>query len=135
MLEEELQDFDEAFGACEVAVEGDAAVLVEDGAGGGLEEYVGERITSGYFSFDLLLQIVGGVLGFPEAVDEGEGVDEGTVGAEGLLVGAFELVLLNEVPVVGRGALFEDVGEGGAGIAFSGVAVLFKGGESFEVGP
>ncbi len=36
-----------------------------------------------------------------------EGVDEGSVGAEGLLVGAFELVLLDEVPVVGEGAFFE----------------------------
>jgi hypothetical protein len=56
-------------------------------------------------------------------VDEGEGVDEGSVGAEGLLVGAFELVFLDEVPVVGAGAFLEEVGKGGAGVAFGGVAV------------
>ena len=43
-----------------------------------------------------------------------------------MLAGAFELVLLDEVPVVGAGAFFEEVGEGGAGIAFGGVSVLVK---------
>ena len=57
-------------------------------------------------------------------MDEGEGVDEGSVGAEGLFVGAFELVLLDEMPVVGVGAFFEEVGEGGAGVAFGFVSVL-----------
>jgi hypothetical protein len=67
-------------------------------------------------------------------VDEGEGVDEGSVGAEGLLVGAFELVLLDEVPVVGAGAFLEEVGEGGAGVAFGFVSVLVKLGEGGVVG-
>lgn len=52
----------------------------------------------------------------------------------GVLVGAFELVLLDEVPAVGGAAAFEEVSEGGAGVAFGGVAVLLKGGEGFEVG-
>jgi len=134
MIEEELEDFDEVFGFGEVAVEGDAVVLVEDGAVGGLEEDVGEGVARGYFGFDLFLQVVGGVLGFPQAVDEGEGVDEGSVGAERLLVGAFELVLLDEVPVVGAGAFLEKVGEGGAGVAFGFVSVLVKLGESGVVG-
>jgi hypothetical protein len=42
VLEEELEDFDEVIRPGEVAVEGDAVVLVEDGAVGGLEEDVGE---------------------------------------------------------------------------------------------
>jgi hypothetical protein len=126
MLEEVLEDFDEVFGFGKVAVEGDTVVLVEDGAVGGLEEDVGEGVAPGYFGFDLFLEVVGGVLGLPEAVDESEGVDEGSVGAEGLLVGAFELVLLDEVPVVRGGATLEQVGEGGAGVAFSGVAMLVE---------
>ncbi len=62
-------------------------------------------------------------------MDEGEGVDEGAVGAEGLLAGASELVLLDEVPVVGAAAALEEVGEGGAGVAFGGVAVAVELGE------
>jgi hypothetical protein len=46
---------------------------------------------------------------------EDEFVNQCTVGAERLLVGAFELVLFDEVPVVGW-SIFEEVGEGGAGV-------------------
>ena len=99
---------------------------VEDGAVGRLEEDVGERVASGDLRFDLALEVVGGVFCFPETVDEGEGVDEGAVGAERLLAGALELVLLDEVPVVGAGAAFEQVGEGGTGVALGGVAVLVE---------
>jgi hypothetical protein len=56
-------------------------------------------VAFGGFGLDFFLQVVGGVFGLPEAVDEGEGVDEGSVGAEGLFVGAFELVFLDEVSV------------------------------------
>ena len=69
------------------------------GAVGGLEEDVGERVALGGLGLDLFFEVVGGVFGLPEAVDEGEGVDEGCVGAEELFVGAFELVFLDEVPV------------------------------------
>jgi hypothetical protein len=55
----------------EVAFAGDAVVLVEDGAVGGLEEDVGEGVACGCFFLDFGLEIVGGVFGFPEAVDEG----------------------------------------------------------------
>ncbi len=75
---------------------------------------------------DLLFEIVVGVFGFPDAVDEGEVVNEGSAGTDGLLGGAFEGVLLNEVPVVGRAAFFEEVGEGGAGVAFGGVALAVE---------
>ncbi len=82
-------------------VEGDAVVLIEDGVAGGLEEDVGEGVALFELLADLYCEVVVGVLGFPDAVDEGEVVDEGSVGAEGLLVGAFELVLFDEVPAVG----------------------------------
>jgi hypothetical protein len=116
------------------AVEGDAAVLVEDGAGGGLEECVGEGIALGDLGFDFFLEVVGGVFGLPDAVLEGELVDECAVGAEGLLAGAFEVVLLDEVPAVGSAALLEEVGEGGAGVAFGGMAVFLELGERLVVG-
>jgi hypothetical protein len=88
-----------------------------------LEKDVGEWVARGNFGLDFLLQVVGSVLRFPEAVDEGKGVDERSVGAEGLLGGPFELVLLDEMPAVGRGALLEDVSEGRAGVAFGVVTV------------
>lgn len=134
VLEEEFEDFDELFGGGDGVVEGDAVALVEDGVAGGLEEDVGEGIAGFALALDLFGEVVVGVLGFPEAVDEGEVVDEGAVGAEGLFVGAFELVLLDEVPAVGGAAALEEVGEGGAGVAFGGVAVFGEGGEGFEVG-
>jgi len=52
----------------------------------------------------------------------------------GVVSWCFELVLLDEVPVVGAGAFLEEVGEGGAGVAFGGVAVLVELGESGVVG-
>jgi hypothetical protein len=91
---------------------------IEDGAVGGLEEDVGEGVAWGYFGLDLFLEIVGGVFG----------------GSEGLLVGALELVLLDEMPTVGGGAFFEEVGEGGAGVAFGVIAVKVELGEGVEVG-
>jgi hypothetical protein len=36
----------------------------------GFEDF-GCAVACGYFGFDLFLQVVGGPLGFPEAVDEG----------------------------------------------------------------
>jgi hypothetical protein len=80
-----------------------------------LEEGVGEGIPFGDLGLDFLLEVVGGVFGFPDAVLEGELVDEGTVGAEGLLAGSFEVILLDEVPAVGGAAFLEEVGEGGVG--------------------
>ena len=77
VLEEEGEDFEELFGLVNGCIEGDAVVLIEDGAGGGLEEDVGEGVAFGDLLLDLGLQVVGGVFGFPEAVDEGEVIDGG----------------------------------------------------------
>lgn len=128
VLEEGFEDFYELFGVGNFVVEDDAVALVEDGAAGGLEEDVGERAAGVAFAGDFFGEVV--------------------VGAEGLLatpatktcrwgprlVGAFELVLLDEVPAEGRAAALEEVGEGGADVALGGVAVLREGGEGFEVG-
>ena len=97
--------------------------------GWGLEEDVGEGVAFGDLLLDLGLQVVGGVFGFPEAVDKGEVINEGAIGTEGLLARALELVLLDEVPAEGAAALLDEVSEGGAGVALGGVAVLFEGGE------
>ena len=91
---------------------------------GGMEEDVDGWVAGGELALDLFVEVVCGVFGFPEAVDQGEVVYEGSVSAEGLFGGAFELVLLYEVPGVGGGAALEEVGEGGTGVAFRGVAVV-----------
>jgi hypothetical protein len=65
-----------------------------------------------YFGLDLLLQIVGGVLRLPQPVDESEGIDERSIGSQRLLGCALELVLLDEMPVVRRCTLLQDIGEG-----------------------
>ena len=50
-----------------------------------------------------------------------------------MLDGAFELVLLDEVPAIGGAAALQEISEGGAGVAPGGVAVALKGGEGGEV--
>lgn len=60
--------------------------------------------------------------------------DDRPVCAKRLFAGAFEGVLLDEVPAVGRAAALEEVGEGGAGVALGGVAMFCEGGEGVEVG-
>jgi len=92
--------------------------------GPGLDEDVGEGIALFELEADFSGEVVVGVLGFPDAVDEGEIVDEGSVGAEGLLVGAFEGVLGDNVPAVGAGAAAEKFFEGEASVALGGVAVF-----------
>ncbi len=126
MIKKLLEDVNEFFGVCNRAVEGDAAVLIKNGVAGGLEEHVSERVALGDFFLDLCFEVVVGVLGFPETVLEGEGVDEGAVRTERLLACAAEVILLDEVPAVRSAAGLEEVGEGGAGVAFGGVAVLLE---------
>jgi hypothetical protein len=43
-------------------------VLVKDGEVGLPEQYVLPRVADGELVFDFLVEVVGGVLGFPEAV-------------------------------------------------------------------
>jgi hypothetical protein len=87
-----------------------------------LEEGVGERIACGDLLFDLGSEVVVGILGLPEAVLQGEIVDEGAVGAERLLVGALEWIFGDERPVVSAGAAAQQILKGGASVAFGGVA-------------
>ena len=63
----------------------------------------------------------------------GEVVYQGSVGAEGLLVGAFEGVLGDDVPAVGAGAAAEEFFEGEAGVALGGVAVFVGDGQGVVV--
>jgi len=100
---------------------------------GGLEEDVCEGVALFELEADFFGEVVVGVFGFPDAVDEGEVVDEGSVGAEGLLVGAFEGVLGYDVPAVGAGAAAEKLFEGEAGVALGGVAVFVRDGEGVVI--
>ena len=52
---------------------------------GGLGEDVGEGVALFELEADFFGEVVVGVFGFPDAVDEGEVVDESSVGAEGCL--------------------------------------------------
>jgi hypothetical protein len=61
-------------------------------------------------------------------------IEDGAVGTEGLLACSLEWELFDQVPFVGRGALLEQIGEGGAGIALGGVAVLQEQGKGGVVG-
>lgn len=93
---------------------------------------------SGYpfcdFGPDFLVEIVIRVLGLPQTVKYWKVIMVNrSVDAEGLLARAFEGVLLDEVPAVGRAAALEEVGKGGAGVALGGVAVFCEGGEGVEV--
>ena len=58
VLEEEVEDFDQPFRLVEVAVEGDAVVLIQDGAIGRLKEDVGEWVACCDLGFDLTLEVV-----------------------------------------------------------------------------
>ena len=116
-----FEDFDELFGGGDGVVELDDVVLIEDGAAGGLEEDVGEWVSGGAFLFDLGVDVIAKIFRLPDAVLESEFVNEGTVGAKGLLAGAFERELFDQVPFIGRGALLEEISEGGARVALSGV--------------
>lgn len=94
---------------------------------GGLEEDVGEGVALFEFEADFFGEVVVGVFGFPDAVDEGEVVDEGAVGPEGLLICSFEGVLGNDVPAIGTGAAAQKFFEGEARVSF-GVVAVFAGG-------
>lgn len=72
-----------------------------------MEEDVVETIAGGNLRFDFFLEIVVGVFCFPDAMLDREVVNQSTVSAKGLLAGALELVLLHEVPSVGRAATLE----------------------------
>ena len=107
--------------------------MVENGAAGGLEEDVGERVAGLGFFADLGCKVVSFILGFPKAVNKGKSIDESAVGAEGLLASAFELILFNEVPAIGAGAVLKQVGEGGASVAFGSMAFRPEAGEGSVV--
>jgi hypothetical protein len=75
VCEEGAEDIDELDGVGDFAVEFDAAVLDEEGVGGGLEEDVGAGVAEGEFLFGFDAEGVFGVFGFPSGAWEVEGVD------------------------------------------------------------
>lgn len=105
-LEEGVQDVDELLRVGDVGVVRDAAVLDEDGAGGGLEEDVGARVAEGELLFHFDAEVVFGVLGLPPGAGKIEGVEQGGVGAEGMFAGAGERVFGDKEPVELAGAFF-----------------------------
>jgi hypothetical protein len=102
--------------------------------GWGLEEDVGAGIAEGELLFHLDAEVVFGVFGFPVGAGQVEGVEQGGVGAEGMFAGAGELVFGDEEPFELAGALFEEVFEGSADVAFVVEFCAAKFFEGFVVG-
>jgi hypothetical protein len=69
-------------GLGDVEVERLLAILHEHGARGRLEEDVVARVAELEFPGDLLVEVVGGVLGLPQAVHEAEAVEQRAVGRD-----------------------------------------------------
>ena len=84
---------------------------------GGLEEDVIAGIAGGEFFGDFLVEVVGGVLGLPVAVGEGEFVHQGAVEAQGG-AGFFQGVLLHQGEAALFGAVAQEGGEGRGDGAF-----------------
>jgi hypothetical protein len=116
VIEEKLERLDEGFRLGEVAVQGDAVVLIQHGTGRRLEEDICERLAARHLRCDLALQVIGRVLRLPQTMDQSQRVHERPIGAQGLLLCAFERILFHEVPVIGAGTARQQVGEGRAGI-------------------
>jgi len=62
-----------------------------------------------------------------------EDVGEGSVGAEGLLVGAFEGVFGDHVPTIRAGTAAEELFKGETGVSFGSVAVFVRDGQRVVV--
>ena len=110
ILEEGLEDGDEVVRLGDVEVERPLAILHEHGARGRLEEDVVARVAELEFLRDLLVEIVGGVLGLPQAVHEPEAIEQRTVGRDLRAGFGLQRILGDKLPFVG--AAFVD--EGGA---------------------
>ncbi len=130
-LEEEAENVDELLRVFNGVVEGDAAVLKEEGVGGALEEDIGAGIAGVKFLVHFDFERVFFVLGFPVAAREIEGVEQGAVDADGVSAFAGKGVLGNERPVVLAGAIFEKVLECSADVA---LLVEVAAGEALEGG-
>ncbi|MGA2174357.1 MAG: hypothetical protein ABSH38_05160 [Verrucomicrobiota bacterium] len=133
-FEEELEDVNEVVGLFQVGLVKPFAVLVKDGAVGLPEKDVLSRVADGELVLDLLVEVGGGVLGFPEAVIEAVVVEEGAVGFGGGLALALDGVFGNEGPIELPGAVFEQFLKGGSDGGFVGDAQLGKFGERVVIG-
>ena len=96
------------------------AVLHEHGAVRRLKQDIVARVAGFEFGGDLLVEIVVGVLGFPQAVNEAEAVEQRAVGRDPGAGLGLERVLRNQLPLVGaalvdeRGAILEERLKGSA---------------------
>ena len=113
ILEEAFEDGDEVVRFRDVEVERLFPVLHEHGACRGLEEDVVARVAELEFLGDLFVEIVGGVLGLPQAVQEAEAVEQRAVGRDLRAGPGLERILGDELPLVGatfvdqRGAVLQ----------------------------
>ena len=106
--------------------------MVEDGRGCVFEDRVGKGIAEGDLLADFLVELVGGVFGFPVAVVEVELVAECAVGAD-LFAADAGGELRDEVPVGFFAGIAEQVSKGGAGGPFVDYFMLGIAAEFFVV--
>lgn len=71
-----------------------------------MEEDVSARVVEGELLFHFDAEAVFGVFGFPVGAGQVEGVEQGSVGAEGMFAGAGDLVFGDEEPFELAGAFF-----------------------------
>ncbi len=105
-------------GIGEIAGEDAVAVLIEDGALGVLKDGVVKGVAAADFLFDFAVEIVVGVLRFPVAARDGEGIAEGSVETDRVAAGRGGGPFGDECPVVEAGGIGEKDLKGVAEAAF-----------------
>jgi hypothetical protein len=87
-------------------MEGNAAILKQEGFSGALEKNVGMRVSGPEFLLHLTDERVFFVFGFPVATRQIEGVEKSSIDADRALTSPSQLVLWDDGPVVLTCAFF-----------------------------
>lgn len=117
VLHERLDRLDKRLGLSDVVVEDFPIVLPNDGVVGGLEEDIVARVAALELPLDFIVEIVVGVLGLPDAVDELERVEHCAVHADAVVV-ALHRVLFGERQPQLTPASAQEIGKRGRDGAF-----------------
>ena len=118
VAEEVIDELNEVVGLGDGFVGDAGSGLVEHGALGSLEDDVVARIAFVELRFDFAVEVVFFVLGFPVAVGEVKGVDQGAVDSNVDAACALDRELRNEGEMELFSAIGEEFGEGVADLGF-----------------
>src|SRR5208283_2404649 len=116
-LEEKPQDVHKFLRFRDLAVKNDEPILDQNRVRWGLKENVRAGVSGGELLVHLRLEVVLFVFGLPVAARQIEGVEDGRVHAQGAFAGARNLVLADDQPLEGAGALLQQTLEGAAEVA------------------